>query len=271
MTARVVQARQQSASHDGQGRPTRTPRLPGEDGTDRGAQPVPGKGALPFSAMPDASFLAATRDSYDAMVAEYADMVSGDIEGRTLDRALLAAFAELVRADGPRPVADVGCGPGRITTVLHRLGLDAFGIDLSPMMVELARRTHPQLRFEVGSMLALDLPDASLGGLLAYYSIIHIPRQRRPEVFAEFHRVLAPGGHLMLAYQVGDDTRHLDEAFGKPVSLDFHRQQPHEVAGLISSAGFTMCATITKEPEGTDKTPQGITIARKPTDRTGTL
>jgi ubiquinone/menaquinone biosynthesis C-methylase UbiE len=204
------------------------------------------------------------------MAVEYADMVSGDIEDRVLDRALLAAFAELVHANGRRPVADVGCGPGRITIVLHHLGLDALGIDLSPMMVELARRTHPQLRFEVGSMLALDLPDASLGGLLAYYSIIHIPRQRRPEVFAEFHRVLAPGGHLMLAYQVGDDTRHFDEAFGKVVSLDFHRQQPHEVVGLIRSAGFDLLATIMKEPEGTDTTPQAITIARRPTDGTGT-
>ena len=219
--------------------------------------------------MPDASFLAATRDSYDATAAEYADMVSSDIEGRSLDRALLAAFAELVHAGGPRPVADVGCGPGRITVVLHQLGLDAFGIDLSPMMVELARRTHPQLRFEVGSMLALDLPDASLGGLLAYYSIIHIPRQRRPEVFAEFHRVLAPGGPLMLAYQVGDDTRHLDEAFGKAVDLDFHRQQPHEVAELIRHAGFELWATVVKQAEGTEKTPQGITIARKLTVGTG--
>lgn len=219
--------------------------------------------------MPDASFLAATRSSYDAMAVEYADMVSDDFEQRAFDRALLAAFAELVRADGPRQVADVGCGPGRITPVLHQLGLDAFGIDLSPMMVELARRTHPQLRFEVGSMLALDLADASLGGLLAYYSIIHIPCERRSEVFAEFYRVLAPGGHLMLAYQVGDDTRHLDEAFGKLVRLDFHRQRPDELAGLIRSAGFDMLATATMEPQGTDKTPQAITIARKPTRQAG--
>ena len=219
----------------------------------------------------DAAFLAATRDSYDAIAVEYRDMLSGDIEGRALDRALLAAFAELVRANGSGPVADVGCGPGRITIVLHRLGLDAFGIDLSPAMVELARRTHPQLRFEVGSMLALDLPDASLGGLLAYYSIIHVPRRRRAEVLAEFHRVLAPGGHLMLASQVGDDTRHLDEAFDKRVDLDFRRQQPHEVAELVRGAGFELWTTAVKQAEGTEKTPQAITIARKPRATAGTV
>ncbi|HET9517396.1 MAG TPA: class I SAM-dependent methyltransferase [Actinoplanes sp.] len=218
---------------------------------------------------PDDSFLTATRDSYDAIALEYADMVGGDIEARVVDRALLAAFAELVQANGGGPVVDVGCGPGRITTVLHQLGLDAFGIDLSPAMVELARHTHPQLRFEVGSMLGLDLLADSLGGLLAYYSIIHVPRGRRGEVFAEFFRVLVPGGPLMLAYQVGDDISHYDEAFGKVVRLDFHRQQPLDVGGLVRAAGFDVLATVVKEPEGTDRTQQAITLARKPCDETG--
>ena len=105
--------------------------------------------------------------------------------------------AELVRAGGNGPVADVGCGPGWVTAILARLGLDAFGVDLSPRTIALARRTHPHLRFEVGSMLALDLADGSLGGLLACYSIIHVPWELRPKLFAEFHRVLAPGGRAV--------------------------------------------------------------------------
>jgi SAM-dependent methyltransferase len=120
----------------------------------------------------DAS-LAETRDSYDAIAAEYSDLVNSELDDRPLDRALFAAFAELIRAGGNGPVADVGCGSGRVTTLLSRLGLDAFGVDLSPGMVSLARRNYPQLRFEEGSMLALDIPTADLGGLLAYYSIIH--------------------------------------------------------------------------------------------------
>ncbi|WP_198292702.1 class I SAM-dependent methyltransferase, partial [Salinispora arenicola] len=103
------------------------------------------------------------------------------MDDRPLDRALLGAFAERVRRSGNIRVADVGCGPGRVTILLHRLGLDAFGIDLSPQMVALARQTYPELGFEVGSMLALHVSDASLGGLLAYYSIIHVPWERRPE------------------------------------------------------------------------------------------
>lgn len=214
--------------------------------------------------MTDASFVVATRDSYDAVAAAYAETVAPRLDGMPFERALFAAFAELVRAGGNGSVADVGCGPGHVTALLYQLDLDAFGIDLSPEMVALARRSYPRVRFEEGSMLALDLPDASLGGLLAYYSIIHIPWERRPEVFAEFHRVLAPGGLLMLGFQIGDERGHRTEAYGKAVSLDWYRQRPDEVAGLLREVGFEMWMTAVREPEPTDKTEQGTLMARKP-------
>ena len=214
--------------------------------------------------MTDASDLDDTRDSYSAIASGYADMVRDELDRRPLDRALLGMFAELVKAAGDGPVADVGCGPGRVTIVLHELGLDAFGIDLAPGMIELARRSHPGLRFEIGSMLALDLADASLTGLLANYSIIHVPWERRAAIFAEFYRVLAPGGQLMLAFQVGDDYSHRSEAWGIPISITWYRQRPDEVAGLLRAAGFDVWMTAVRESEGVEKTPQGYLLARKP-------
>jgi SAM-dependent methyltransferase len=208
--------------------------------------------------------LTALRDSYDALAAEHADVVSAALDDRPLDRALLATFAELVRAGGNARVADVGCGAGRVTGLLSGLGLDASGIDLSPGMVALARRTYPQLRFEEGSMLALDLPAAALGGLLAFYSIIHIPWAQRPQLFAEFGRVLAPGGVLMLVFQIGDERRHRSEFLGTPISVNWYRQQPADVANLLREAGFEMWVTAVREPEGSEKTTQGYVLARKP-------
>ena len=218
--------------------------------------------------MTEPDFLRRTRASYDAVAADYAERFRGELAARPLDRAMLAAFAELVRGGDAGPVADIGCGTGRVTAELSRLGLPVSGIDLSPQMVAVARQAHPDLRFDVGSMLSLDRPDGSLGGILAWYSTIHIPYERLPDVFAEFHRVLAPGGHVLLAFQIGDEPLHLTEALGHPISLDFHRRPPDRVAGLLSRAGLDVRARLVREPDDAgdlaERTPQAFLLARKP-------
>lgn len=170
---------------------------------------------------PATDFQRATRDSYDALAPAYVEFARGELAAKPLERALLGTFAELAAASGGGlPVADVGCGTGRVTEYLHGLGrgLDVFGVDLSPRMLAVARQEHPGLRFEEGSMLALDLPDTSLGGLLAWYSTIHVPDEELPRVFAEFHRVLAPGAHVQLGFQVGDEPLRMTEALGAEIS-----------------------------------------------------
>ena len=116
-------------------------------------------------------WLVDTRDSYDTVADSYAGIVR-ELLGRTpYERGVLEVFAGMV--DGV--VADVGCGSGRVTGFLRGLGVDAFGVDLSPGMVEVARREWPGVRFEVGSMTGLEIADKALGGLVAWYSLIHIP------------------------------------------------------------------------------------------------
>ena len=211
------------------------------------------------------SFLRDTRASYDSVAADYAERFQGELAGKPLDRALFAAFAELVQAAGAGPVADIGCGPGHVAAYLHGLGLNAFGIDLSPEMIAVARRSYPGLRFGVGSMSALDLPDGHLGGIVAMYSIIHIPPDQLPRVFAEFHRVLAPGGHLLAAFQAGDERRHVTEAFGRPVCVDAYRLPPDHVARLLGEAGLDLRAQLLREPhEGYETDQRAYLLARKP-------
>ncbi|MFE4415049.1 hypothetical protein [Streptomyces sp. NPDC056821] len=77
-------------------------------------------------------WLADTRTSYDTVATSYADQVRNLLDETPYERMVLALFADLVRATEAGPVADVGCGPGRITAYLHELGVDTFGIDLSP-------------------------------------------------------------------------------------------------------------------------------------------
>ncbi|MFJ8842372.1 class I SAM-dependent methyltransferase [Streptomyces cyaneofuscatus] len=220
---------------------------------------------------PPADFQRTTRGSYDAIAPAYAEFSRGELAAKPLERGVLAVFAELAAAGGGGlPVADVGCGTGRVAAHLSELGLgvDVFGIDLSPQMLAVARQDHPGLRFEEGSMLALGLPDASLGGLLAWYSTIHVPDEELPRAFAEFHRVLAPGAPVQLGFQVGDEPLRMTEALGEEVSLVFHRRQPERVAALLRAAGLEVRAVVRKErdTEGPfpERTPQGFVLARRP-------
>src|SRR5262245_10601296 len=119
------------------------------------------------------------RDSYSRIAADYAGAPGQAERPQLVERALLGAFAERILSGANTPVAAVGCGPGRHTAVLRGRGLEAYGIDLAPGMVEIARREHPGVRFEVGSMLELDRADGELGGILSAYSIIHVPREVR--------------------------------------------------------------------------------------------
>ncbi|MBG0833259.1 class I SAM-dependent methyltransferase [Planomonospora sp. ID67723] len=199
-------------------------------------------------------FLSTTRTAYDARAAEYAERFSASLDSRPLDRAMFAAFA------------DLGCGPGHGTAHLHSLGLTAFGVDLSPRMIALARRAHPHLRFDEGSMTALDLPDGALGGAVAWYSTIHTPPERLPEVLAELHRVLAPGGHLLMAFPSGDELLVLPEPFDHKVTLAYRWPLGH-VAGLLCQAGFTVVARLLCD-EG-DRFLQGCLLARRPAEDEG--
>ncbi|MBK4346027.1 class I SAM-dependent methyltransferase [Lacisediminihabitans changchengi] len=205
--------------------------------------------------------VAATRTAYDIVASDYAELLRDELDRKVLDRAMLAAFADLVPAGH---VADVGCGPGRVTAHLAGLGLSVEGVDLSPGMISVARQEHPSLSFSVGSMEALDFAAGSLAGIVAWYSIIHTPGERLPALFAEFARVLAPGGLLLLAFQVGDEPRHISRGYGHDVSMDAYRLPVARIETLLTDAGFGPRARLVREPVAEERTPQAFLIAERP-------
>ncbi|MFG2959877.1 class I SAM-dependent methyltransferase [Streptomyces sp. NPDC048291] len=210
-----------------------------------------------------ADFLDATRTFYDAIASDYADRFRSEFAKRPVERAMLDVFAELV---GPgAEVADLGCGPGRVTGRLAALGLSVFGLDLSESMLAIARRENPGLRFLQGSMLDLEAADGALDGVLCWYSSIHTPDDRLPALFGEFRRVLRPGGRLLLAFQVGDVARRHENPWGHPVTLDFLRRRPERMTALLADAGFTLYSSTVREPDAGlgEVSPQAFLLAER--------
>ncbi|HZX05723.1 class I SAM-dependent methyltransferase [Kribbella sp.] len=180
--------------------------------------------------------LAEISSSYDNVAVSYAEMVKEPATGEDEHLDLLARLVPSLDL----PVLDVGCGPGRVAAGLHERGLAVVGVDVSPGMIEVARGAHPGLDFRVGSMTALDLPDASVGGIIAWWSIIHLPRELVPTAFAEFRRVLAPGGVLLIGFHVGTESTHKTSGYGgHPMNVHVHRWTVPALTELAVAAGLT--------------------------------
>jgi SAM-dependent methyltransferase len=186
------------------------------------------------------------RESYDRLAEEYARRIFSELQHKPADRKLLECFAAEVAGRGE--VCDMGCGPGQIARYLRDAGASVFGLDLSPRMLEEARRLNPDISFREGDMMALDLPDGTLAGIAAFYAIVNLPSESLLMVFQEMARALQPGGLLLLAFHAGDEVVHEDELWGRSISMDFHLFQPLAIRQLIEAAGLAIEEIIERDP-----------------------
>jgi hypothetical protein len=129
-------------------------------------------------------------------------------------------------------------------------------------MIDAARRGYPALRFEVGSMTDRRLADGSVAGLLAFWSLIHVPDEEVPGVFGQFRRVLRPGAPLLLGFHVGDGARLKTQGYGgHPMKVYVHWRQPDRLADRLRDAGFAIEAQTLFDPD--DKVPGALIFARR--------
>lgn len=202
--------------------------------------------------------------SYNKVAQEFATQVFNELQYKPLDRELLNRFAIRVKDIGL--TCDIGCGPGQVARYLWEQGVRVCGLDLSPAMVEQARRLSPGIEFRTGNMLALDVASDSWAGITAFNSIIHLTRNEVAQALREFWRVLLPGGLLLLAFHLGDHTLHVDEWWGIPVNLEFIHFRSPEIADYLRLAGFEVEATFERPsyPDVERPTERAYVVARKP-------
>lgn len=184
--------------------------------------------------------------AYDEVASEYATRISDELRGKPLDCALLDLFAKIVGAEAR--VCDAGCGPGHVARYLRDRGVDVYGVDLSTAMVEEAALRNPDIEFTAMDMRDFAGAPNGLAGVVAFYSLIHLPRERVTNVLSGFQARLRPGGLLLIAFHIGGQIMHLDEWWGRKVSIDFLFFEIEEMKRYLTDAGFELDWVIERAP-----------------------
>jgi SAM-dependent methyltransferase len=186
------------------------------------------------------------RRSYDTLASEYARRIADELRHKPLDRELLDRFAGHTAGRGP--VCDLGCGPGHVARYLRDRNVEVFGLDLSPAMLEQARRLNPDIAFHQGNMLDLRPWSGALAGIAAFYAIVNLPRQSLPVVFREIAAALQPGGLLLMAFHIGREVLIVDELWEKRVELEFMFFDPSELRVELEAANLSIEELIERDP-----------------------
>jgi SAM-dependent methyltransferase len=170
------------------------------------------------------------RAAYGNVARQYIELFGSTADVHPDDLALIARHLSI----RPGTVLDVGCGPGHHTAHLRSLDVDAIGLDPVPEFVDHARAADADGRYQVGSMHQLPVADRSIAGILAWYSLIHLPPDQVDGVLTELRRAMAPAGTLVVGFVDGDDVVAFDHkvvtAYAWPVD---------ELASRLERAGFT--------------------------------
>lgn len=196
--------------------------------------------------------VALVRDAYAARAAEYIS-VFGSIEAAAeRDRECLLAWARGVNGR----IIDMGCGPGQWTNYLFEQGVDIEGVDPVPEFVNAAQQRYPGVVYRVGCADRIGVADASLGAVLAWYSLIHTDPDQIAALLNEFARCIRAGGGLAIGFFEGPELAPFDHAvtpgYFWPVDV---------LSAHVEQAGFLVTDTDVRTDAGVRR--QGTIIAQR--------
>lgn len=180
-----------------------------------------------------------TRSAYNLAAQAYHDLFHDELVGKAYDRALLDRFASYFGNESL--LCDAGCGPsGHVGRYLFAKGIPVVGVDISERCIEFARRCNPGMDFQRGDIGNLAFPDEMFDGAIAYYSIIDTPKHFIPGIFRELHRVLKPGGRLLVAVKAGNSEGYITDLLGIKTEIYFSTFTREEVRRYYEVAGFAI-------------------------------
>lgn len=149
-------------------------------------------------------------------------------------------------------ILDLGCGAGMpATAFMTRRGRDVTGVDVSEAQLALAREAFPEVRFVRADMMELEVEPGSVAGVVALFSMIHLPRERLRTLFARIRRWLIPGGGFMATFMASDNPGAVEEWLG--TQMFFSGYEPDTTMRLLRETGFVLErdeVVRMQEPEG---------------------
>lgn len=179
--------------------------------------------------------------AYGRRAAEYARLFGSASQASPSDQEHVATWSRQVSGR----ILDAGCGPGHWTAHMTNNGADVIGIDLTPEFVDIARHAFPDSCFVVADLRKLPFERGELGGILAWYSLIHLDPSEVPRVLAEFARCTRLRGEVLVGFFEGSRL----EPFEHKVVVAYYWPMD-ELVRLFEAEGFIVTATETRQDPG---------------------
>ena len=172
---------------------------------------------------------------YDALAETYLRVRCADSNDVQFLEALTTRLPEGAR------VLDAGCGAGIPVASALSERFRVTGVDISARQIALARNAVPNAEFIQADMTTLDFPDACFDAIVSYYAIIHVPREEHPALLANFHRMLAPGGRLLVSMGAGDNPDGTEDNWlGGGATMYWSHYGRDDNLRMIADAGFNI-------------------------------
>jgi 2-polyprenyl-3-methyl-5-hydroxy-6-metoxy-1,4-benzoquinol methylase len=133
-------------------------------------------------------------------------------------------------------VLDVGCGGGVPVALRLMERLDITGVDISERQIEAARTAAPSATFVCKDMSKINFPDSSFDAIYSLYAVIHVPREEHRTILMNFHRLLRPGGFLLLCTGAGDLPEDVSEYFGQDMYWSHYNAETN--LATVRECGF---------------------------------
>lgn len=168
-------------------------------------------------------------DGYDKIAIKYHEQ-----RDKSDRKNELKKFASMLSKNAK--VLDAGCGAGvPVAKFLTDNGFEVIGVDISEHMIKLAKENVPQAIFIRKNLTRMRFPKNSFDGLVAFYSIIHIPREKHGSLYKKFHEIIKPGG-VVLASLGNDDWEGTEKFHGE--AMFWSQYAPDKELELLKKAGF---------------------------------